>query len=79
MKILREQMRGQGQYSDIQIQTQFIHVEKERPMLLCSFKFSGKSFWSKENSYLVYNDYTSSVEAFTDCNLILVSLVSLYI
>jgi hypothetical protein len=63
----------------MQVQKQFVHAEKESPMLLCGFKFSGKSFWSKENSYLFYNDYTRSEEAFIGYNLILVSMINLKI
>jgi hypothetical protein len=64
--------------SAIQTQTEFNHAEKET-ILLSIFKVFEKSFESKLLSHLIYKDYTSSVENFSDYNLILVTLVNLMI
>ena len=72
-------MLGQVLSSAIQIQTQLNHAEKERTILLSIFKVFEKSFESKHNSHLIYEDYTSSVEIVADYNFILVSVVNLMI
>ena len=71
-------MLGQVLSSAIQIQTQFNHAEMET-ILLSIFKVFEKSFESKHNSHLIYEDYTSSVEIVADYNFILVSVVNLMI
>ena len=76
---MREQYLGQVLSSAIQIQTQLNHAEKERTILLNIFKVLWKSLWSKHNSDLIYEEYTSSVENFTDYKLILVSVINLMI
>ena len=66
MMILREQVPIQEQYSEIQIQTQLEHAEKERTMWIGSFKFLGESLMNNDNYFLICKDYTISVENFTD-------------
>lgn len=56
-----EQVIVQGPCSNIQIQSQLDHTEMESTVLLGSFKLFGKSFERKENTYLSYKGYTSSV------------------
>jgi hypothetical protein len=48
-----------------------------KTILLCIFKFLEKSFGSKHYLHIIYEDYTSSVEAFNYYNLILDSVVNL--
>ena len=69
------QLLGQVLYSAIQIQTQLNHSEKERKKLLSTFKVLRKSLGSKNNSNIIYEDYTRSVENFGDYDLILVFVV----
>jgi hypothetical protein len=69
---MREQLLGQVLTSGIQIQTLFNHAENATNILLSIFKVFENSFGIKHNSHLIYEDYTSSVENFTNFNLILV-------